>query len=122
MRVSQTTPLVVILMDGDGGVELIGTSDLGIALARRHRKGRLVLPVAAVETDPTEFTRATGLMVPSTMTLAEAAALFGRARVALPAQPALHRHLRRLGVDASRELLVSWARAVRAAEDSRVSA
>ena len=107
------TTHIVVCVFGDATARISNAGNLDNALRQwAHRHGDF-LPVAAFTTDLPAFLRLAQIpRLPKTVPTQWAADLLHRAPVELTAQPAVLRHIRRLGPKAA-PLLVDWARAVK---------
>lgn len=111
-RLKSDSTYVVVLVFGNGESRIAATTDLDNAFRQWSFRHGAFLPVAAFPADVAAFTEAAQILrLPKTAPTEWVADLLHRAPVELSAQPAVLRHIHRLGVKAE-PLFDAWRRAV----------
>lgn len=107
-----TESAIVVLVLPRGQARVATTTDLDSALRQWRRRYGVFLPIAAFECNPVAFCDAAGLnKLPASVSLDWVAEHLRNAPVSQNLQPAVFRHIRRLG-DNSGPLFLEWAGAV----------
>lgn len=104
---------IVACVFANGESRISASADLRRTFDNWTRRYGDCLPVAAFPADPDAFRRAANILrLPKATSTEWAADLLHRAPVSMTAQPAVFRHIRKLGPKAG-PLFQDWARAVR---------